>query len=303
MNEKHTYNILLGHLAGFAAYAIFGFNIRFCKDIANGGVLPPIALFTFRAIGAGTMFWILSLFTTKEKVAKKDFLPIIGASLLGLFFPQMTFLTAIGRTSPMDLSIINTITPIITMFIAAIFLHEPITFKKAGGVILSFCGVIFLIFQSIHIGNSATPTSTSGVILVILNSLSFALYLGIFRPLISRYSVVTFMKWMFLFSFIISLPFSAYSIVRIDYANIAPKILWEVGYLILFATFFAYFLIPLSQKHIRPTLISMYGYLQPIIATAVSIAIGMDTLSWGKVCAALMVFAGVAIVNQSRAAQ
>ncbi len=303
MNRKQTGHTGIGHLAGFAAYAIFGFNIIFCKDIANGGVLPPIALFTFRALGAGLLFWLLSLFLPKEKVAAKDFPAILGASLLGLFVPQMTFLTAIGRTSPMDLSVINTITPIMTMFFAAIFLHEPITFKKAGGVIVSFTGVIFLIFQSIHINNTGAQTSPSGVLLVILNSLSFALYLGIFRPLISRYRVVTFMKWMFLFSFLISLPFSAHSIASIEYRDIPTQILWEVGYLILFATFFAYFLIPLSQKHLRPTLISMYGYLQPIIATSISIATGMDKLSWQKICAALMVFAGVAIVNQSRAAQ
>ena len=302
MGKKNTGNILLGHFAGFAAYFIFGFNIIFCKDIANGGVIPPIALFTFRSVGAGALFWALSLFRPKEKVERSDFLPIAAASMLGLFIPQMTFLTAIGRTSPMDLSIINTITPIMTMFTAAIFLHEPITFKKAGGVILSFVGVVVLIFQSLHVDATVSHTSTSGVVLVVLNSMSFALYLGIFRPLISKYSVVTFMKWMFLFSFLVSLPFSANSLLHINYQIITSKILWETGYLIFFATFIAYFLIPLSQKNIRPTLVSMYSYLQPIIATSISIVIGMDVLTWQKVLAALMVFIGVAIVNQSRAA-
>lgn len=302
MNVKQSGNILIGHFAGFAAYLIFGFNIIFCKDIANGGIIPPIALFTFRSIGAGALFWILSIFLPAEKVERKDYLPIAAASMLGLFIPQMTFLTAIGRTSPMDLSIVNTITPIMTMFIAAIFLHEPITLKKAGGVTLSFVGIIFLIMQSMSAHTSTSQTSTSGIILVILNSLSFALYLGIFRPLIIKYSVVTFMKWMFLFSLLISLPFSTHSILHIDYQIISSKLVMEIGYLILFATFFAYFLIPLSQKKLRPTLVSMYSYLQPIIATSISIAIGMDILTWQKVLAALMVFAGVAIVNQSRAA-
>ena len=302
MNEKQTGNIFLGHLAGFGAYAIFGFNIIYCKDIANGGIFPPIALFTFRALGAGLLFWLLSLFTPKEKVEKRDFLPILAASLLGLFVPQMTFLTAIERTSPMDLSVINTITPIMTMFFAAIFLHEPITFKKAGGVAVSFTGILFLIYQSMHLQHEATSSSVSGILLVILNSLSFALYLGIFRPLIKRYSVVTFMKWMFLFSFLVSLPFSVPLLPRIDYAGISPKIMWEVGYLIFFATFVAYFLIPFSQKNLRPTLVSMYSYLQPIIATSISIVIGMDRLTWQKMVAALMVCIGVALVNQSKSA-
>ena len=106
---------------------------------------------------------------------------------------------------------------------------------------------------------------------------------------------------MFLFALIVSLPFSAGQIVALDYAAVPAKVWWEVGYLIIFATFVAYFLIPLGQQRIRPTLVSMYGYLQPIIASAVGIAVGMDRLTWMKLLAALAVFAGVAIVNRSRA--
>lgn len=294
---------MIGHLAVFAAYAIFGINILFCKDIANEGGIAPIALFTFRAIGAGCLFWILSFFAPKEKVAPKDMLQIVAASLLGLLAPQMTFLTAITMTTPFDLSVINTITPIMTMFIAAVALKEPITLKKAGGVAISFVGILLLIFQSITLSSGAEATKPMGVVLVILNSLSFALYLGIFRPLIARYSVITFMKWMFLFAFVVSLPFSIGHIVNdIQYAAIPNKVLLEIGFLILFATFFAYFLIPVGQKRLRPTLVSMYGYMQPMIAAVGSIAMGMDRLTIGKIAAAGMVIGGVLIVNKSRSA-
>ena len=186
------------------------------------------------------------------------------------------------------------------MFVAAIFLKEPITWKKAGGVALSFAGVLWLIFQSTH---AAGPVQTRplGIILTITNALCFALYLGICRPVIQRYSVVTLMKWMFLFAFLVSLPFSAGQMLALDYATVPAKVWWEVGYLIVFATFVAYFLIPIGQQRIRPTLVSMYGYLQPIIASAVGIAIGMDRLTWMKLLAAICVFAGVAVVNRSRA--
>lgn len=294
---------LIGHLACFAAYAIFGVNILFCKDIANEGGIAPIALFTFRALGAGMLFWIISLFLPRERVERKDCVKIVAASLLGLLAPQMTFLTAITMTAPIDLSVINTITPIMTMFIAAVALKEPITWKKAGGVMLSFVGIVLLILQSIGNGGGETGTKPMGVVLVVLNSLSFALYLGIFRPLIAKYHVVTFMKWMFLVAFVISLPLSIGHIVNdIEYATLSKQVLLEIGFLILFATFFAYFLIPIGQKRIRPTLVSMYGYLQPMIATIGGIAAGMDRLTIGKVVAACMVIGGVLVVNKSRSA-
>ena len=291
---------LIGHLASFGAYAIFGLNIVFCKDIANQGELSPIFLFTLRAFCAGLLFWMLGLFTRREKVPAIDLLRMAGAALLGLVIPQMTFLTAITMTAPIDLSVVQSMTPIMTMFVAAIFLKEPITWKKAGGVALSFAGVLWLIFQSTH---AAGPVQTRplGIVLTITNALCFALYLGICRPVIQRYSVVTLMKWMFLFAFLVSLPFSAKQVVALDYAAVPAKVWWEVGYLIIFATFVAYFLIPIGQQRIRPTLVSMYGYLQPIRASAVGIAIGMDRLTWMKLLAAVCVFAGVAIVNRSRA--
>lgn len=291
---------LIGHLASFGAYAIFGLNIIFCKDIANQGELSPILLFTLRAFCAGTLFWLLGLFTRHESVPKGDLLRMAGAAMLGLIIPQLTFLTAITMTAPVDLSVVQSMTPIMTMFVAAIFLKEPITWKKAGGVALSFVGVIWIILQSTHSGGVAT-TRPLGIILTITNALSFALYLGVCRPVIQRYSVVTLMKWMFLFAFILSLPFSAGQIVSLDYGAIPAKIWWEVGYLILFATFIAYFLIPMGQQRIRPTLVSMYGYLQPLIAAAVGVAVGMDRLTWMKIAAAVCVFAGVALVNRSRA--
>ena len=296
----HLNRQLIGHLASFGAYAIFGLNIVFCKDIANQGELSPIFLFTLRALFAGILFWLLSIFTRREKVPAGDLLKMAGAALLGLVIPQMTFLTAITMTTPIDLSVVQSMTPIMTMFVAAIFLKEPITWKKAGGVALSFAGVLWLIFQSTH---AAGPVQTRplGIILTITNALCFALYLGICRPVIQRYSVVTLMKWMFLFAFVVSLPFSAGQMASLDYAAVPAKVWWEVGYLIIFATFVAYFLIPLGQQRIRPTLVSMYGYLQPIIASAVGIAVGMDSLTWMKLLAALAVFVGVAIVNRSRA--
>ncbi len=290
-----------GHISLAAAYTIFGLNLVFCKDIANSETISPYVLFSLRAIGASILFWILSLCMPKEKVERGDYLKIAAASLVGLFIPQMTFLMAITMTSAIDTAIIGTLGPIFTMFFAFLFLKEPITMKKAGGVALSFAGILFLIFNSVHQGG-ASATSPWGIVLLLVNSLSFSLYLGLFRPLISKYSVVTFMKWSFLFSLLISLPISFKGLVGTDYSAIPGNVRWEIGYLIFFATFVAYFLIPYGQKFIRPTLVSMYSYVQPVIAAIVSIWAGVDTLTWQKVLASVLIVGGVVLVSRSRAA-
>lgn len=291
-----------GHIACFTAYAIFGVNIIVCKDLTSGHLISPIAIFTLRSLGAGLMFWILSFFLPYEKVERKDYLKILAAAFLGYFITQLTFLVAIPDVTPMHCSIISSMSPIYTMFIAAVVLKEPLSWKKAGGVALSLIGILFLIFNNASGTSGVSESRLSGIFLMFLNSLSFSLYLGIFKPLISKYSVVTFMKWIFLFSSLMSLPLSFREVFSFGWAQIPATQMWELGFLIVFATFVSYFLIPFGQKRIRPTLVSMYSYIQPIIATVISIVLCMDILTWQKILAASMVFAGVFIVSRSRTA-
>ena len=290
---------VVGHLSCFLAYAIFGFNIIVCKDLTAGRLISPLAIFTLRSLGAGALFWLISLFTPKEKVEKKDYVRIFVASMLGFFVCQFTFLVGIPHITPMDCSVLSAISPIYTMIIAAIVLKEPITWQKTSGVIISFAGIIYLIVSRSSAGGTA-ETSMFGILMIILNSLSFSLYLGIFKPLISKYSVVTFMKWIFLCAFVVSAPFTAWEISTLDLSTIPAIQLAELAYLIFCATFITYFLIPVGQKRIRPTLVSMYSYVQPTIAIAISITAGMEMLTWQKILAAIMVFGGVLVVSYSK---
>lgn len=294
-------NTLLGHLAAFTCYCIFGFNIVACRNIALSGMVPPLSLFCFRATGAAILFALFSLFLPKERVERRDLLKIFLASMLGLFLTQISFLVAIKETTPLDCSVVASLTPIFTMFVSAIFIKEPITWKKALGVLVSFVGVIYLIMNSATASSGVTSSTTTGLFLIVLNALFFALYLGIFRPVIAKYSVVTFMKWMFFFSALVSVPLDVKDLVAIRYSEFPLSLTLTVLGVVFFSTFVAYLLVSSAQKLLRPTLVSLYSYVQPIVAACLSIYLGLDVLTWQKVCAAVLVFVGVAIVNNSKA--
>ena len=292
--------MFIGHIACLTAYTIFGLNIVICKDLTSSGTISPLALFTIRSLGAGALFWIISLFMPKQSVERSDLPKILVASILGFFLTQICFLMAISRITPMDCSIVSSLSPIYTMFIAAYVLKEPLSAQKIGGVVLSLCGIIYLILNSVTSTATVVQTTPLGVLLMLGNSLCFSLYLGIFKPTISKYSVVTFMKWIFLFASLLSLPFSARELLSIEFSALPTSYLAELAFLVICATFITYFLIPVGQKILRPTLVSMYSYVQPIVAIVVSIYVGMDTLSWQKVLAAITVFTGVVLVSYSK---
>lgn len=299
--EGKSNQSLLGHLAAFLCYLIFGFNIVACREIALSGLVTPLCLFCFRALGAALLFWIFSFFIKPEQVDRKDLKKIFLASMLGLFLTQMTFLVAIKMTTPMDTAVVASLTPVFTMFMAAIFIKEPITAKKVVGVMISFAGVVFLIYNSVYASNGVTSSSLLGIFLIVLNALFFSSYLGIFRPVIVKYSAVTFMKWMFTFSAAVSLPLGMIDLVSLPYGEFSTRVTLLIAGVVFFSTFVAYLLVSYAQKQIRPTLVSLYSYVQPIVASGLSIYLGMDVLTWKKVLAAILVFTGVAIVNRSKA--
>jgi len=292
----------LGHLSVLGAYTIFGFNIIICKELTNAGLVSSLGLFCFRSAGACLLFWLISLFLPKEKVPFKDLCGIFAASMLGFLLTQLAYLESSRFTTPLDTSIITSTTPIFTMFVAAIALKEPITMKKAGGVAISFIGVILLVLNTIGVhANGITQSKPIGILLMIGNCLFFASYLGIFRPLIQRYHVVTFMKWIFLFSTVVAIPLDIKELTHLPLAEMTTSYWLQLGYIILFATFIAYFLLPIGQKQLRPTVVSLYTYVQPLIGMVFSIYLGMDRLTWQKVVAAVLVFTGVILVNKSKA--
>ncbi len=290
-------NKLSGHIAMFSANIIFGLNTPISRTLMPE-TLSPYTLTFFRLAGGLLLFWTASLFVKKEHVPAKDILLLFFASLFALTLNQLPYFIGLSLTSPIDASIVVTMLPIVTMILAALILKEPITLMKAVGVLVGASGALLLVFHSpaTHSGQS----NFWGNLIVFGAVSSFALYLTLFKELITRYSPVTVMKWMFLFGTIVCLPFCYKPLVQTDFSILSSGTYWRIAYVVFFATFIGYLLIPLGQKELRPTTLSMYNYVQPVVASLVAVAIGIDIFGLEKALAGVLVFAGVYIVTQSK---
>lgn len=288
-----------GHIAIIAVNLIFGFNTPITKSVLDSQyAISPLALTFMRFAGAALVFWIAAFMFKAPKASKKDILIMILASLLGISLNQMCFVVGLSSTSPVDASIVVTLTPVLTMIAAAIFLREPITFLKVLGVMIGCSGALLLILTSTH--QSSVAGSWSGNLFCLLSCIAYALYLTLFKKLIQRNHPLTLMKWMFLFGSFMVFPVCYKPLSQVPF-SILPASLWlKIAYVILAATFITYLLIPIGQVRLRPTVLSMYNYLQPIVTTLVAVLMGMGTFGWHKALAALLVFLGVYVVTQSK---
>ena len=291
---------LKGHLLILAANILFAINMPVSKYLLPEHVQPE-ALTSMRMSFACVMFWITSLFVPYEKVPLKDLGLLCLCALCGVGLNQGLFIWGLNTTSPVDASIIATAVPIFVMILAALILKEPITRMKTFGVLLGICGAISLILQSTQGSNQAS--SLGGNLLITVSGFMYSIYLVVSKPLTLKYSSVTMMKWMFLFTTLTLVPFTFRHVLD---APAFHREVWDftelgaIFYVLFGATFLPYLLIPMSLKRIRPTTVSMYNYVQPIVASFIAVMIGQDTLSWQKVLSAVLVFTGVYLVTQSK---
>lgn len=289
-----------GHILIMLANILFGASMPVFKYLLTADV-PPEAITIMRAIFACMMFWLVSFFMPKEKVLPKDLCLLFVCALCGVGINQWLFVIGLKNSSPVNASIIATAVPIFVLLLAALVLKEPITAKKSLGVFLGVSGGLLLVFNSTQ--TTSGTNSLWGDMLMLLNQLMYSVYLVLSKPLSRRYSSVIMMKWMFLFS---TLALASFCLQYMQYVPMFHRETFNVSqlyallYLLFGATFVSFMLIPMALKQIRPTTVSMYNYVQPIIASAIAVAVGQDTFSMQKLLSAALVFVGVYLVTQSK---
>ncbi len=262
--------------------------------------VSPFAMSGFRVIGAATLFWLFSLFTPKERVAPRDLGLIMLASLFGVQLNQFLYLWGMSLSSSVDAPIIAATVPIMTMVLAMLFLREPITSLKVSGVALGAFGAIFMILAD---GGSITTgaDTTMGKIICVFGALSYSIYLTLFKGVITKYSPVTTMKWMFLFAAIVASLLFREDLCAVQYSQMSTSAWGSILCVVTLGTFLSFLFILKSQSLIRPTVVSMFNYVQPIAAVTFSIIIGIGTFSLKKGVATLAIFIGVWLVTKSKA--
>jgi drug/metabolite transporter (DMT)-like permease len=287
----------IGHLAVLTVYIIFGINPNCSKAVVPEYITPEAYTALRLAVGAAG-FWLISFFTPREKVEKRDmWMILLGA--VNLYGTLWAFAEAMRYISPTYVSLISAMSPLLVMLMAAVFLKEPISTRKATGVFFGIAGALMMILFSLH---GDAHYSNIGALLCFVNIIFYASYLLLTRSISPKYSPVTMMKWMFLFSFIMSLPLAIPTVKDspLLLGNAPAMAYVNMGIVALFATVLAYFLLPVALRYLRPTTVSMYSNLQPIITAALAIALGQDIFTWNKPVALILVIFGVFLVTTSR---
>lgn len=283
------------HISLFVAQVIYALNYSIAK-----GVMPlyisPFGLVMLRIIGACLLFWLLSLFSKTEKVAKADLKKMALLAVFGVVVNQAFFIYGLSLTKPINSAIIMISNPIAVMLFTIFMFKEKITALKLTGLALGVIGALtLLLFKGSFSFGSETIV---GDMMTLVNSLSWAVFVVMAKPYMQKYQTVTVMKWVFLFGLVYFLPIGLPDLLVTHWLQLPSDVIFALFFIVIATTFFAYLLNMYALKALSSSVVSMYIYFQPFLATLFAVWLGKDEITPIKIISAILIILGVYLASR-----
>jgi len=293
MSKRH-----LAFLAAFGASFIYGINHTLAKDIMPI-YIKPFGFIMMRVLGAALLFWTTSLFFPKEKVDRKDWMRFVLCALFGMTINMLMFFKGLQLSTPINSSVVITLSPVILLVLSAIFLKEKITWLKGSGIGIGLIGALVLILFGAKTQENA-PNIPLGNLLFIVNATAYSVYLIIVKPLTVKYSSITLMKWFFLIAVFTNLPVALPEFLEVEWTALPLSVIGVMIFVVIGTTYLTYLFNVFALRTLKPSTIGAFIYLQPLIATLVAILLGADTLTGIRIFAAALIFLGVYLTTKRK---
>jgi len=278
-------------LAATTASTIYGINHTIAKGLMPD-VIQPFGFILLRVSGAALVFWVISLFFPSEKVERRDWFRFIICAFFGMVLNMLAFFKGLSLSTPINSSVIITISPVLLLVLSAFILRERITWVKSLGIFLGLGGALVLILFGLKAQPNA-PNIPLGNLLFIINATSYSVYLILVKPLVPKYSSITLMKFLFLFAFLINLPIGISEFSEVNWTNLPFEAIWKLAFVVICTTVMTYLLNIYALKQLSPSTIGAFIYLQPVIAVLFAVIVGADSLTALRIGAAALIFLGV----------
>lgn len=287
---------LKAQAALLAANVIYGLNFVVTKSIVPA-YIGAFALVTFRVWGAFLLFALIKLWIVpRQHIRPADRSLVLWCSIFGVCINQLLFIKGLSLTSPINAALLMISTPILVLILATLINKERLGWQKITGIAMGASGAILVVLNSSK-NNGTQAGNMWGDLLIFINATSYSLYLVLVKPLMHRYHYLTLMLYIFAVS-LLPVTLIGYSEAgAVEWGALPLKAYAALAFVIVFTTFFAYLLYIYALQSVSPSLAGMYIYAQPLVASLVAVALGVDALTWQHGIAAALIFSGVYLVN------
>ncbi len=284
------------HAALLAANLMFGTAPILGKFALEA--FPSFAIVGFRVLGGALAFYLVQRFTGTMWLDKASHYWYFALfAVFGIVFNQIFFFHGLSLTTATNTSLLAVLIPVFAIVVSAIVGNDVLSWKKILGIGLAGSGVVYLIDPGKASFSSAT---TQGDILVLLNSLSYGIYLAISKKLITRYGGLKSIAWLFLFGSIVNVPVGLYSLTGVEVSAVELKGWVSLAAVVLIPTILAYYLNTWALARVRPSTVAVYIYLQPLIGAGLAMTVLGEPWNPRIILAMALIFSGVYLVTRRK---
>jgi drug/metabolite transporter (DMT)-like permease len=275
----------------FASQTVEG-KIAMGPREAGGEAISPFAVAMVRMLGATLFFQVFTRAVKQLRTTTwRDHLILAGLSVIGIALNQTLFLIGLRLTSAMTAALLSVTIPVFTAGIAVAMRHERASVRLGVGLASSIAGAVWL---------TGVGRVDLGALVVLANSLSYSAFIVFSRATIRRLGTLTVVTWIFTWGALLFAPIGLASLVE-GAPHWTPRGALFLGYIVLMPTIVAYLCNAWALARSSATLVSIYIYVQPVIAGLLAWVQLGQTVSPRIVGAAALIAAGVAIVATRRA--
>ena len=287
---------ILPLLAATVATTIYGLNHTIAKMVMPI-YIGSLGLVLLRVLGATIIFWTIGLFFKSKPIEKKDRFTIIKCGLFGMSINIAAFIAGLDYSTPVNSSILIIISPIFVVILSFFIFRNKINLLKILGIIMGFIGALILILNA-DSNSSVGRNIPLGNFLFIVNSISYAYYLIIVKPMAQKYDLITLFKWLFLIGLIFNFPLGINQFTDVNWSNLPVKeAILPMAFVVICTTVMTYFLNGYALSKITSTEVAVFMYLQPIIGIVFAIFTKSDTISLTIIIASILIFIGVYLTS------
>lgn len=282
------------HLALIAVQILFGTWPIFGKVVLRS--MSPSSLVACRLTGAALAFMLLQRrLTPLFKMPVKDLLLLALCSMLGVVGNQFLYVKGLSLTTAINSTILSTTIPVFALFVSILFGYDKLSRRRLLGIALAAGGVVYLVNPA---RADLSHHTTAGNLLIVSNSLLYAVYIVISKTLFERYGALNVITWIFLVGSVVTIPVGIYSMQQENVAAISAGVWLTIAFIIIFPTVGAYYLNAWALTKVAPSTVAIYIYLQPLIAFGLAPLLLGEQSNSRTIVAAILIFAGVALVTK-----
>lgn len=287
-------NKYIAHAALLIVNLLYGINFLVAKEVMPAYVGPSAFIF-IRVTCTAVLFGVLFLAITRERIQRSDLPRFILCAITGVTVNQLLFYEGLNYTTPINAAVIFTSNPILTLLVAAMVLREKIIPRKIVGILLGAGGAIALIILS-RGGVSFDENTRLGNLFILINALSYAVYLVAAKPLMKKYKPLTVITVNFAMGWFFVTPFGWNQFTQIEWHTFTPFVWGALVFTVLGVTFVAYLFSIFALQRLTAPQVSVYVYVQPVTAALLAIALGKDRFTPELIICSLLIFLGVFLV-------